>query len=201
MKQIVLATNNSGKAHELQTMLAGYNIEIIPQSKFNIPSVAETGLTYIENALLKARNAVEKTNLPAIGDDSGLIVDALNGEPGLHTAYYAGENATAEQHIKKLLHEMRNVPDEKRTARFYCVLVYLRSTDDPMPIIAEGVCEGRILSAPRGTAGFGYDPVFYLPSHDCSCAELAEKEKNQLSHRGKALQELVKRLRYRTQSL
>lgn len=196
MKEIVLATNNSGKAHELQTMLADYNIKIIPQSQFNIPSVPETGLTYIENALLKARNAAEKTNLPAIGDDSGLIVDALGGRPGLHTANYAGENATAKQHIEKLLHEMQGVPEEKRTARFYCVLVYLQKADDSMPIIAEGICEGRILFSPQGTNGFGYDPVFYLPSHHCSCAELPEKEKNQLSHRGRALHELVRRLKF-----
>lgn len=194
MKQIILASNNSGKVHELQTILSEFNIKIIPQSEFGIASVAETGLTYVENALLKARNASAKTNLPAIGDDSGLMVAALGDAPGLYTAHYAGENATANQHIAKLLDAMRDVPQEKRNARFYCVLVYLRTADDPMPIIAEGICDGQILFAPQGNNGFGYDPIFFLPEYDCSCAELSEMEKNKISHRGRAVQQLMQKL-------
>ncbi len=194
--KIVLATGNAGKAKELQAMLAGSGIEIVLQTALGVREAEETGLTFIENALLKARNAAGQTGLPAIADDSGLEVDALKGEPGIHSARYAGPKASDADNLQKLLQEISGVPAEKRTARFRCVLVYLRHPQDPAPLICEGVWEGRILEEPRGMNGFGYDPIFLVPDRNCSSAELPPAEKNRLSHRGQALAKLASHLRH-----
>jgi|SRR6185312_17197629 len=183
MHKIVLATSNAGKLQEFQTLLAPLQWEVLPQSQFAISSIEETGSTFVENALLKARHAAQLTGLPALADDSGLVVDALNGAPGIYSARYGGINV--------LLTALADIPAEQRTARFYCVLVYLKHPADPMPLIAQGTWEGRILFAPQGKQGFGYDPVFYVPTHQCSAAELAPDLKNQLSHRGQALRQLL----------
>lgn len=196
MIDIVLATNNAGKVLEFQDLLDNLTWKIIPQSTFGLPSVAETGLTFVENALIKARYAAEHTGLPALADDSGLVVDALHGAPGVYSARYAGENASAEQHIAKLLQELNDVPEMNRTARFICALVYLSYPADPTPIIVQGKWEGRILNAPKGNQGFGYDPVFYAPQFQCSAAELAPEIKNKISHRGQALAKLMQEFSY-----
>lgn len=192
--KIVLATTNLGKIGEFQKILSPNHFEIIPQSVFDIPEAEETGLTFVENAIIKARHATLHSHLPAISDDSGIIVDALNGEPGIYSARYAGPKASASAHIAKLLTAIQNVPDEKRTARFCCVLVYMRHALDPTPIIVQAFWEGKILFTPSGQEGFGYDPIFFVPTHGCSAAELAPQVKNRISHRGQALQQLVERL-------
>ncbi|MCH2057047.1 MAG: XTP/dITP diphosphatase [Thalassotalea sp.] len=191
MTKIVLATGNQGKVKELANLLTDHNIDIVPQSQFDVPEVAETGTTFVENAIIKARHAAKITGLPAIADDSGLEVDALNGAPGVISARYAGENATDATNNAKLLAELDGVEAEKRTGRFHCVLVYMRHADDPTPIICHGVWEGSMLTAPQGEQGFGYDPLFWVESHQCSSAQLPRDEKNKLSHRGKALKQLV----------
>ena len=191
MTKIVLATGNQGKVKELANLLADHNIDIVPQSQFDVPEVAETGTTFVENAIIKARHAAKITGLPAIADDSGLEVDALNGAPGVISARYAGEDATDATNNAKLLAELEGVEAEKRTGRFHCVLVYMRHADDPTPIICHGVWEGSMLTAPQGEHGFGYDPLFWVESHQCSSAQLPRDEKNILSHRGKALKQLV----------
>ena len=190
-KQIVLASSNPGKVREINQMLAGLHLDVVPQSDFKVIDAEETGLTFIENALLKARNAARHTGLPAIADDSGLEVDYLNGAPGIYSARYAGKNASDEQNLQKLLDDLIGVPEQERSARFQCLLVYLRHEFDPTPIICQGTGEGRILIEPRGANGFGYDPVFFVPTHDCSSAELPPEIKNKLSHRGQALRALV----------
>ena len=191
MTKIVLATGNQGKVKELANLLADHNIDIVPQSQFDVPEVAETGTTFVENAIIKARHAAKITGLPAIADDSGLEVDVLNGAPGVISARYAGEDATDATNNAKLLAELDGVEAEKRTGRFHCVLVYMRHADDPTPIICHGVWEGSMLTAPQGEQGFGYDPLFWVESHQCSSAQLPRDEKNKLSHRGKALKQLV----------
>lgn len=191
-KTIVLATGNLGKVKELSQLLSQHNIKIVPQSDFNVPDVPETGTTFVENAIIKARHAAKLTGLAAIADDSGLEVDALNGEPGVYSARYAGDNATDEKNNAKLLIELKDIKADKRTARFHCVLVYLRHEHDPTPVICHGVWEGSILTEPRGEQGFGYDPLFWQESLQLSSAELDRDVKNSLSHRGKALAELVK---------
>ncbi len=185
--KIVLASNNPGKVREIGAMLADSGIEILPQSAFAVSEVEETGLTFVENALLKARHAAEHTGLPAIADDSGLVVDALNGAPGIYSARYAGENASDADNLHKLLEAMADVPDEQRSARFVCLMVFLRHAADPLPLICQGIWEGRITTAPSGAGGFGYDPVFFVPEKGCTSAELPPEEKNRLSHRGQAL--------------
>ena len=197
MTKVVLATGNAGKVRELATMLQGLNIEIVPQSAFEVREVAETGLTFIENAILKARNAAEQTGLPAIADDSGLEVDALQGAPGIHSARYAGPKADDRANLDKLLKAMQDLPDLARSARFRCVIVYLRHAADPAPFVAEGVWEGSILRAPKGTNGFGYDPVFWVAEKGCSSAELPPEVKNRMSHRGQALASLIAHFRAR----
>jgi len=187
MKQIVLATGNPGKVREFSDILGGADLMIRPQSDFGVPDAEETGLTFVENALIKARNAATHTGRPAIADDSGLEVDALNGAPGIYSARYAGPQANSEENNRKLLHALDGLPEQDRTARFICLIVYLRHADDPTPIIAQGTWEGRILTEPQGDNGFGYDPVFYVPSHECSSAQLDPVEKNRLSHRGQAI--------------
>ena len=195
MIDVVLATNNAGKVTEFQQLLKGLSWHVVPQSHFNLPSVAETGLTFIENAIIKARYAAEKTGLPALADDSGLVVDALHGAPGIYSARYAGENASAEQHYMKVLQELGRIPAEKRTARFHCSLVYVAYANDPTPIIAEGFWEGSILFEPTGKYGFGYDPIFYVPNHHCSAAEIPTEIKNNMSHRGRAFPKLLQALK------
>lgn len=191
MKQIVLASNNPGKVREIGQMLADLDLEVLPQSAFKIEEVEETGLSFVENAILKARHAAANSGLPAIADDSGLEVDALNGAPGIYSARYAGAGATDTQNLQKLLADLEKVPQEQRTARFQCLLVYMRHAQDPTPRIYQGTWEGRITFEPRGESGFGYDPVFFVPSHNCTSAELAPEVKNALSHRGQALRLLV----------
>lgn len=188
-QQIVLASSNAGKIREIQALLAGYTI--VPQSAFNVIECEETGITFVENAILKARNAARQSQLPAIADDSGLVADALNGAPGVFSARYAGAGASDQDNIEKLLRELQGIPDEQRSARFICVMVFMAHADDPCPIIAQGVWEGRILTRAVGENGFGYDPVFWVPEHDCASAELAPAVKNSLSHRGKALKDLL----------
>ncbi len=192
--KVVLATGNKGKVRELSAILADAGITVQPQSDFAVPEAEETGLTFVENAILKARNAAAHTGLPAVADDSGIEVDALNGAPGIYSARYAGKEADSADNNAKLLEVLKGLPESQRTARFRCVIVYLRHADDPSPIIAEGAWEGRILEAPRGEGGFGYDPLFFVPTHGCSSAELPPEEKNRISHRGLALAELKQRL-------
>ncbi|WP_100754389.1 XTP/dITP diphosphatase [Vibrio salilacus] len=190
MSKIVLATGNQGKVREMAGLLAEFGFDVVAQSEFNISEAAETGTTFIENAIIKARHAAKQTGLPAIADDSGLEVDALNGAPGIYSARYAGENASDQQNLNKLLAAMQDIPEEKRTARFHCVLVLMRHENDPTPIVCHGQWQGRILTQAHGENGFGYDPVFYVPEENCASAELEPARKKQLSHRGKALQQL-----------
>lgn len=197
MSTIVLATGNQGKVKELASLLAEYQLEIVPQSNFNVPEVAETGTTFVENAIIKARHAAKITGLPAIADDSGLEVDALNGEPGVYSARYASdmlENPSDNDNTNKLLIALENVPDEMRTARFHCVLVYMKHENDPTPIICHGVWQGSISREKQGEQGFGYDPVFWQEDLQLSSAQLPRDVKNKLSHRGQALAQLVKKL-------
>ena len=191
MQDIVLASSNPGKVREINRVLAGLNVIVRPQAEFNVIDAEETGLTFVENAILKARNAAQHTGLPAIADDSGLEVDALAGAPGIYSARYAGVGATDLENLEKLLDALADVPEENRSARFQCLMVYMRHADDPTPLICQGSWEGRILMAARGSNGFGYDPVFYVPTHNCASAELAADIKNSLSHRGQALRQLV----------
>ncbi|MGH8398061.1 MAG: RdgB/HAM1 family non-canonical purine NTP pyrophosphatase [Gammaproteobacteria bacterium] len=189
--KVVLATGNAGKLRELQSLLASSGIDVLPQTQLGVREIAETGASFAENALLKARNAARQTRLPAIADDSGLEVDALYGAPGIYSARYAGAHASDQDNLAKLLESLHDVPAKRRGARFRCIMVYVRRADDSAPIVCEGVWEGRILEAPRGHNGFGYDPVFLVPEKKCSSAELSSEEKNRLSHRGQALGKLV----------
>jgi XTP/dITP diphosphohydrolase len=198
MKSIVLASGNLGKLREFAQILAQFHLEIVPQSEFKVPSVAETGLSFVENALLKARNAAQHTGLPAMSDDSGIEIDALEGAPGIYSARFAGENATDEDNNRLLLEKLQGLSDEQRTARYHCVIVYMHHANDPMPLICQGTWEGQILHEPRGKQGFGYDPLFYVPTHQCASAELPPEVKNQLSHRGQALRALQAALQART---
>lgn len=194
-QRIVLASNNRAKTEELAALLANLPVELVSQAEFKIPAAKETGLTFVENAILKARHAAAHTGLPAIADDSGLEVDALRGAPGVYSARYAGADASEGDNNAKLLAALANVADTKRGARFRCVVVYLRHAKDPAPIIGEGVWEGKILRASRGQRGFGYDPLFYVPTHHCASAELSAAIKNRISHRGRALRRLVRLIR------
>ncbi|ASD67991.1 XTP/dITP diphosphatase [Pseudoalteromonas piscicida] len=187
--KVVLATGNQGKVKELSAMLDQYDIEILPQSDFNVPEVAETGTTFVENAIIKARHAAKISGLPAIADDSGLEVDALNGAPGVYSARYAGANADDQKNIDHLLAALGE--QTERNARFWCVLVYMRHADDPTPIICQASWEGEITTTQQGREGFGYDPIFKVQGLDCTSAELTKEEKNAISHRGQALKQLV----------
>ncbi|RTZ66648.1 MAG: non-canonical purine NTP pyrophosphatase, RdgB/HAM1 family [Aquificaceae bacterium] len=189
-QKVVLASDNQGKLREFFRILGSAGFEIVAQSEFNAPDVDETGLTFVENAILKARSAAKHTGLPALADDSGIEVDALNGQPGIYSARYSGEGDDANN--IKLLKALEGVPDEQRTARFRCCIVYMRHADDPSPLIADASWEGRILHELSGANGFGYDPLFFVPSHNKCSAELSPDEKNAISHRGQALQQLLK---------
>ena len=193
--RVVLATGNPGKLAELQALLAPMAMEVVPQSQFTRVAAEETGLSFVENAILKARHAARAAGLPAIADDSGVEVDALHGTPGIYSARFAGAGASDQQNLDKLLHELRDIPAERRTARYRCALAYLRWDLDPSPLICQASWEGIIIDSPRGKGGFGYDPVFLLPSLNLTAAELPAERKNQLSHRGQALRALVENLR------
>ena len=191
MRKIVLATANPGKAAELQDLLAGQDIQVLPQSEFNITEVEETGLTFVENALIKARHAALQSDLPTLADDSGLVVPALDGAPGIYSARYAGDAASAAANNEKLLAAMADLSGADRRAHFFCAMVYLTHPEDPQPIICQGSWRGAVLTEPAGRGGFGYDPIFFVPSHGCAAAELPKEVKNILSHRGQALQQLL----------
>ena len=192
--KLVLASSNHGKLQELRELLAGNGVELIAQSDLGVEDADETGSTFVENALIKARHATRVTGLPALADDSGICVDALQGAPGLYSARYAGEHGNASRNIDKLLDVLSDTPDERRTAHFYCVLVLLRHAEDPQPLIVEGQWNGRILYERRGNGGHGYDPVFFDPRHGQAAAEMEPDLKNRLSHRGQALALLRERL-------
>ena len=194
MKKLILATSNPGKVRELNAMLGGI-IEVISQQTMGVDEVPETGLTFVENALIKARNAARQTGLPALADDSGLVVDALNGAPGIYSARYAGDGASDEQKLQKLLTELKRQEDSNRQARFWCALAFVQHSEDPTPVIIQKGWEGEIVYEARGQGGFGYDPIFYLPSYGCTSAELVAEEKNKISHRGQALQAFIEQLK------
>lgn len=192
--KIVLATGNPGKVREFSQLLSPRGIQVVPQSEFSVPDAAETGLSFVENAIIKARHAAELTGLPAIADDSGLEVDALNGAPGIYSSRYSGDNATDASNIEKLLQALEGVDDEARTARFQCLLVYMRHAKDPTPILCQGTWEGLITHKAKGTQGFGYDPVFFVREQSCTAAQLPKEVKNTLSHRARALRQLMDQL-------
>ncbi|HMB57984.1 MAG TPA: RdgB/HAM1 family non-canonical purine NTP pyrophosphatase [Arenimonas sp.] len=194
MKKIVLATSNRGKLAEMQPLLADAGFELVTQGELGVPDAIEDGYTFIENALIKARHAAAMTGLPALADDSGLIVDALHGAPGLISAHYAGVHGDAVANIRKLLAELRGIPEAQRGARFISVIVLLWHPHDPQPLIAEGLWEGRVLETPRGDGGFGYDPVFFDPALGLTAAQLPAEVKNRVSHRGRALALLREKL-------
>ncbi|AJZ91161.1 nucleoside-triphosphate diphosphatase [Klebsiella michiganensis] len=195
MQKVVLATGNAGKVRELANLLADFGFDVVAQTELNVESVEETGLTFIENAILKARHAAKVTGLPALADDSGLAVDALGGAPGIYSARYAGEDASDQQNLDKLLQALKEVPDEKRQAQFHCVLVYMRHAEDPTPLVFHGRWPGVITHEPAGQGCFGYDPIFYVPSEGKTAAELTRDEKSAISHRGQALKLLLEAMR------
>lgn len=196
--KVVLASGNAGKVREMQQVLAPLGFKILAQSEFAIPAAEETGLSFVENAIIKARHAAQRTGLPAIADDSGLEVDALAGAPGIYSARYAapdeGYGSGDAANNDKLLAELGKRDAHDATARFQCVLAFMHHENDPMPLIAQGSWEGRILATPRGSNGFGYDPLFFVPPENCSAAQLSPERKNALSHRGNALRKLVELL-------
>lgn len=191
MQDIVVATGNKGKLKEINQVLNPFGLRALGQSDFAVPEIEETGLTFVENAILKARNASKITGKPALADDSGLEVDALQGAPGIYSARYAGEDASDADNVTKLLNALKDLPPAQRKARFQCVMVYLRHADDPVPLICQGTWEGHIDVQSSGDNGFGYDPVFVVPEKNCTAAQLPPEIKNQLSHRGQALQKLM----------
>ncbi len=193
--QLIFASFNQGKILELQQFLEPFHYEILPQALLGIDDIEETGKTFVENALLKARHAAEQSGKSAIADDSGLVVDALDGAPGIYSARYAGKKCSSQENINKLLIEMEGFKEDQRRAHFHCTLVYLEHADDPAPIICEGRWEGFILEKPTGRDGFGYDPVFFDPLEHCSAAEMSLDQKNRVSHRGQALNLLMIQLR------
>ena len=196
--KVVLASNNPGKLRELDAVLRPMGWELVAQGDLGVPEAEETGTTFEANALLKARHAAACTGLAALADDSGIEVDALDGRPGVYSARYAGPQCDDEANNRLLLQELEGVPEEQRSARYQCVIALVRTAEDPDPLIARGAWEGRILEAPQGHNGFGYDPLFYVPTHGCASAELEPDVKNALSHRGAALRALVERLQANT---
>ncbi|HEX7116039.1 MAG TPA: RdgB/HAM1 family non-canonical purine NTP pyrophosphatase [Steroidobacter sp.] len=193
--RVVLGTNNRGKLTELRAMLEPLGVDVRPLSEFSKEAPEESGLTFIENAILKARHATRVSGLPAIADDSGIEVEALGGAPGVYSARYAGENASDEENLRRLLAELEGRPTHERAARYCCALAFLRFERDPFPILAQASWAGRITTEPRGTGGFGYDPIFELPELGVTVAELPAEQKNEMSHRGQALRQLVGHLR------
>ena len=196
MQKIVLATGNAGKVRELANLLADFGFDVIAQTELGVGSVEETGLTFIENAIIKARHAAKVTGLPAIADDSGISVDALSGAPGIYSARYAGEDASDQENLNKLLTALKDVPENQRQAQFNCALVYMRHENDPTPIVCYGRWSGVVTLAPSGEGGFGYDPIFYLPELGCTAAELNREQKSKISHRGQALTQLLDALKH-----
>ncbi|MEJ5113466.1 XTP/dITP diphosphatase [Erwinia billingiae] len=195
MQKVVLATGNPGKVREMADLLAAFGLDIVAQTELGVESAEETGLTFIENAILKARHAAAITGLPAIADDSGLAVDALGGAPGIYSARYAGEEASDRQNLLKLLAALENVPDDKRQAQFHCVLVYLRHAEDPTPLVFHGSWQGEITRSAVGEGGFGYDPIFFVPKLGKTAGEMTKAEKHAVSHRGKAMTLLLEAMR------
>lgn len=191
---MVLASANAGKIRELNALLACRGMDVVPQSEFAIPSIEETGKSFVENAIIKARHASRLSGLAAIADDSGLMVDALHGAPGIYSARYAGEGASDGENLQLLLDNMRDIPDSRRGAHFVCLVVYMRHPEDACPLVCEGVWSGRLTHAPKGAAGFGYDPVFYVEDCGCTSAELEPAHKNAISHRAQAMQVLMAHL-------
>jgi len=192
---IVLASNNAGKLMEFKEILGDVDVTIIPQSDLGVPEIAETGLSFVENAIIKARNASLHTGLPALADDSGLEVDILNGAPGIYSARYAGTQVDFNENCKKLLSDLIAAAEEERTARFQCVLALVKHAHDASPLICQGTWEGRVLFASQGEGGFGYDPLFFVPTHGCSAAELPPNIKNKISHRAQAIAQLIQGLK------
>ena len=190
-KQIVLATGNKAKCAEFNKMLELTDIEIIPQSRFNVPTPEETGATFVENAIIKARNAAKYSGLPAIADDSGIEVDCLNGRPGVYSSRYSGEHATDEENLNKLIEEVSAFPENQRTARYWCVLVFMKNEFDPTPVICQRSWEGKIILEKKGKNGFGYDPSFLIPLLGQTAAEISPELKNKLSHRGQAMHDML----------
>lgn len=197
-EQLVIASNNKGKISEFTQLLGPLGFIPVPQGELGVVEAEEPAVTFVENAILKARHAARETGLPALADDSGLAVDALGGAPGVRSARYAGAGASDLDNLNALLETMADVPDEQRGAQFHCVLVYLRHAGDPTPIICHGRWPGTILRAPQGEGGFGYDPIFLCPEKNCSASELGRDEKNRISHRGRALVLLMEQLRAET---
>ncbi|ODN67987.1 MULTISPECIES: RdgB/HAM1 family non-canonical purine NTP pyrophosphatase [Methylophaga] len=196
MSQIVLASGNIGKLRELSQILSPLGLKLIAQSDLNVAEAEETGLSFVENAIIKARNAALVTGLPAIADDSGIEVDALHGAPGIYSSRYAGPDASDTDNIHALLTAMKDVPENERTARFQCVVVFMRHAEDPTPLICQGSWQGQILQSPSGDEGFGYDPVFWVPETDCTAAELSPEQKHAISHRGKAMRQFMEEFKY-----
>jgi XTP/dITP diphosphohydrolase len=196
MKKLVLASNNPGKLREFAALLATVDFEVLPQAQFNVPEAEEPHGTFVENAIAKARHAAKLTGLPALADDSGICVESLGGAPGVYSARFAGEPKSDQRNNEKLIADLADKAD--RRAHYYCILVFVRHADDPQPIIAEGEWWGEIVDTPRGQNGFGYDPYFWLPEFGCTAAELPAEKKNEISHRGKALAQLIGKLRART---
>ncbi len=191
MKTIILATHNHGKVAEFNELLSAFAYNFVPQSQFGVPDIEETGLSFVENALLKARHASQLTGMPALADDSGICIDALKGAPGIYSARYAGEHGNSKANIAKVLAELKDVPKNQRQAKFVCCLVYVEHADDQLPLVYQGIWPGEILFAEQGEKGFGYDPIFYVPDYHCSAAELAPEVKNKISHRARALAQLA----------
>jgi len=191
MKKVVLATGNAGKVRELAHLLAEFGLDVVAQTELGVESAEETGLTFIENAIIKARHAAAETGLPAVADDSGLAVDFLGGAPGIYSARYAGVDASDQQNLDKLLVALKDVPQGQRNAQFHCVLVYMRHAEDPTPLVCHGSWPGEIAFAQAGEGGFGYDPIFFVPELGKTAAELTREEKSAVSHRGQALKLLL----------
>jgi XTP/dITP diphosphohydrolase len=193
MNKIVLASGNKGKLREFAQLFAPLDIEVVPQSDFDVPEAEETGLTFVENAIIKARNACEHAGLPAIADDSGIEVDYLLGAPGIYSSRFSGDNASDQDNLDALLMALTGVPDRERNARYQCLLVLMRHSKDPTPLICQADWQGRVLNAPMGDGGFGYDPIFWVPELQCSAAELSSEQKHAISHRGKAMQKFTRK--------
>lgn len=200
MTKIVLASGNNGKLREFSQLLSAFSTDVIAQSHFDIVEAEETGLTFVENAIIKARHACQQSGLPAIADDSGIEVDALKGEPGIYSARYAGPDATNQQNLEALLDALVDIPEDNRSARYQCVIVFMRHAKDPTPLICQARWEGSILTSPIGDGGFGYDPLFWVKQHQCSAAQLTPQQKHAISHRGKAIRQFIEHFQHINQN-